>query len=304
MTRHSLHRLRSEQANPVSAGLDTLSALAMAKIMNREDHKVAKAVKKALPPIAKAIDLIAGALEAGGRLIYVGAGTSGRIAALDAAECPPTFGTDPESVQAIIAGGAAALASAREGSEDSAALGRKDMAARKPGRRDVVVGLAASGRTPYTLAALRTARRRGARTVAVVCNRGSALGRAAHIEIVAEVGPEVLAGSTRMKAATAQKMICNMLTSGAMARSGRVFGNLMIYVQARNEKLQQRALGILRTATGASAAAARRAWNASGGQVPVALLMLLTGCTAMQARGGLKTAKGHVRRAFEHLDTL
>jgi N-acetylmuramic acid 6-phosphate etherase len=190
----TISRLRTEARNSAAARLDSSSPLQIARIINTEDSKVAVAVRRALPQIARAIDLIASSLERGGRLIYVGAGTSGRIAALDAAECPPTFNTDPRMVQFVMAGGTRALGAAVEANEDSRALGRRDMAAKKPDTNDVVVGIAASGRTPYTIAALEYARRRGAKTLAVTCNRGSSLGKAAAISIVVEVGPEVVAG--------------------------------------------------------------------------------------------------------------
>src|SRR4029077_5710489 len=188
----------------------------VARLINAEDAKVAAAVKRALPQIARAIDLIAAALKRGGRLIYVGAGTSGRLAALDAAECPPTFNTDPKTVQYVIAGGVKALASAVEGNEDSRKLGEREIAKKKPGKNDVVVGIAASGRTPFTVAAIEYARRRGAKTVAVTCNRSSQIAQTAEVALVSEVGPEVIAGSSRMKAGTAQKMVLNMLSTGAM----------------------------------------------------------------------------------------
>jgi N-acetylmuramic acid 6-phosphate etherase len=217
-----LRHLATEKTNTASTGLDRKSSLEIARLINAQDAKVAPAVKRALPQIAQAIDLIAAALSNGGRLLYVGTGTSGRIAALDAAECPPTFDTDPKLVQFIIAGGPKALGAAVEADEDSRELGRKEIAKRKPRKNDVVVGVAASGRTPFTVAALEYARSRGTKTVAVACNRNSQLEKAADVAIVAEVGPEVVAGSTRMKAGTAQKMILNMLTTGAMARLGYV----------------------------------------------------------------------------------
>ncbi|MGA8538030.1 MAG: N-acetylmuramic acid 6-phosphate etherase, partial [Terriglobales bacterium] len=245
-----LRRLGTERANSASADLDRKSALEIARIINSEDAKVAAAVKRALRPIARAIDLIAAALRDGGRLIYVGTGTSGRIAALDAVECPPTFDVDPRMVQFIIAGGNKALSKAVEADEDSRELGRKAIARKKPTKKDVVVGIAASGRTPFTIAAVKYARARGAKTVAVVCNPNSPLGKAAHIAIVADVDAEVIAGSTRMKAGTAQKMILNMLTTGAMARLGYVYGNLMVNVGPKNEKLVERGVGILEKAVG------------------------------------------------------
>jgi N-acetylmuramic acid 6-phosphate etherase len=292
--------LGTERANPSAASLDTLSALEIARVINREDKKVADAVERALPQIAVAIDAIAQALERGGRLIYVGAGTSGRLAALDASECPPTFNTHPKTIQYMIAGGEKALSRASEVSEDSRAAGRADMAKRKPGKKDVVVGVAASGRTPYTIAAVEHARRKGARTVAVAGNAGSELGRNADIEIVVDTGPETLAGSTRMKAGTAQKMVLNMLTTGAMARLGYIYGNSMVNVHTKNEKLVARGLGILEQAAGADHASAGQALKAAHGQVAVALVMLKTGLGRSQAEKKLKAFKGNVRRAIEN----
>jgi len=294
----SLRKLRTEQANLATAGLDTRSAREMAAIINAEDARVATAVAGALPEIARAIDAIAQALSSGGRLIYVGAGTSGRIAALDAAECPPTFNTDPERVQFIMSGGERALGRAAEASEDWPALGRRDMAKRKPGKRDVVVGVSASGRTPYTVAALRYARSQGATTVAVTNNRGSWLERVAGMAIVADVGPEVVAGSTRMKAGTAQKMILNMLSTGAMARLGYVYGNLMVNVHVKNKKLWDRGVTILEEAAGIKHAAADRALQAAGRSVPVALVMLKADVSKAEARRRLKAVRGNVRQAI------
>ncbi len=296
----SIKDLGTERANLASAELDTLSALEIARVINREDKKVAEAVERALPAIAQAIDAITEALSRGGRLIYVGAGTSGRLAALDASECPPTFNTHPKTIQYLIAGGEKALSRASEVSEDSRAAGRADMAKRKPGKKDVVVGVAASGRTPYTIAAVEHARRKGATTVAVVANPGSELGQDAEIEIVVDVGPEALAGSTRMKAGTAQKMVLNMLTTGAMARLGQIYGNLMVNVHTKNEKLVKRGLSILEQAAGVDHPAAAEALKAAGGQVAVALVMLKTGLKRNQAQGKLKAFKGNVRRAIEN----
>jgi N-acetylmuramic acid 6-phosphate etherase len=284
--------------NAASKNLDRKSSLEIVRIINSEDAKVAQAVGRALPQIAKAIDLIAGALKNGGRLIYVGAGTSGRIAALDAAECPPTFNTDPKTVQFVIAGGEKALAAAVEANEDSRELGERAIATKKPGKNDVVVGIAASGRTPFTVAAVEYARKRGAKTVAVTCNRNSPLGRAAHIEIVAEVGPEVVSGSTRMKAGTAQKMILNMLSTGAMTRLGYVYGNLMVNVHVKNKKLQERGISILEQATGVTREDAEGALKAAKNEVPVALVMLKTGRSRMQASTALAVTRGNVRAAI------
>jgi N-acetylmuramic acid 6-phosphate etherase len=292
-------KLETEQQNFASAKLDTKSALEIARIINREDSLVAAAVEKALPQIAEAIEAIAAAIHQGGRLIYVGAGTSGRLAALDAAECPPTFSTHPKTVQFVIAGGARALGRATEGSEDSRTVGQRDIARRKPGAKDVVVGVSASGRTPYTIAAVEYAGKKGAKTVAVVCNRDSELGRASQTEILVEPGPEVLSGSTRMKAGTAQKMVLNMLTTGAMARLGYIYGNLMVNVHTRNSKLSERARAILEEAAGVDRQSASRALRAAGNRVAVALIMLKNGLNQAQAVKKLNRFKGNVRKAIE-----
>ena len=300
MSRHAvqgLGRLRTEGANPASARLDTLSALAIARIINREDARIAGAVKRALPQIARGIDVIAEHLQRGGRLLYVGAGTSGRIAALDAAECPPTFGTRPEMVQFVIAGGTRALGAAVEANEDSRELGRREMARKKPGKKDVVVGMAASGRTPFTVAAVEYARRKGAFTIAVTCNRNSPLEKAADLAIVTGVGPEVIAGSTRMKAGTAQKLVLNMLSSGAMARMGYVYGNLMVNVHLKNAKLVERGIGILERVAGVKRAVAEQALAAAGNRVPVALVMLQAEIGRKEAERALRSHAGHVRHA-------
>ena len=294
----NLQKLDTERSNIRSANLDTKSALQIARLINAEDAKVAPAVKHALPQIAKAIDIIAKGLKRGGRLIYVGAGTSGRIAALDAAECPPTFHTRPETVQYVMAGGSAALGAAVEASEDSRDIGARDMASRKPGKNDVVVGIAASGRTPYTIAAVQYARQRGAKTVAVTCNPNSALEKAAHLAVVVDVGPEVLAGSSRMKAGSAQKMVLNMLSTGAMVRLGYVFGNLMVNVQVKNQKLLERGISILQQITKANRATAARVLGAANHRVPVALVMLLSGVGRSAAERVLRDTGGHVRQAI------
>jgi N-acetylmuramic acid 6-phosphate etherase len=279
--------------------LDRLSALDIATLMNRQDARVLRAVRTALPAIAEAMEVIEGRLERGGRLIYVGSGTSGRIGALDAAECPPTFGSDPAMIQSMIAGGEAALAKASEGSEDSSELGASDMAGRKPGRKDVVVGLSASGQTPYTVAALRYARKKGAATVAVVCRSGSELAQNCGIAIEAEVGGEVLEGSTRLKAGTAEKMICNMLTTGAMARLGYVYGNLMVHAQMKNAKLMERGIAMVQRVAGVERATALETLEAAERQVPVALVMLRAGVTRAEAERRLRRAGGKIREAME-----
>lgn len=298
MKKPDLRRLRTEQSHPTVTDLDRKSALEIARAINDEDSTVAAAVRRALPQIARAIDLVAAGLRQGGRLIYVGAGTSGRIGALDASECPPTFNVDPRAVQYIIAGGHKALDSATEASEDDEKLGRDEMKKRKPGKRDVVIGIASSGRTPFTVAALGEARRRGAKTIALTCNRKSPLERAAHFAIITEVGPEILAGSSRMKAGTAHKMALNMISTGAMTRLGYVYGNLMVNVVPKNEKLTQRAVGILERATGTDHETAGRTLAASGNRTPVALVMLMAGVGRGQAVAALKKSQGNVRRAM------
>lgn len=298
-TRTESEQPGTERQNSTSSELDTKAALEIAQLINDEDSKVAGAVQNALPQIAQAIDAIAEAISAGGRLIYVGAGTSGRIAALDAAECPPTFNTHPKTVQFVMAGGKKALSHATEFSEDSRAAGTRDLARRRPGKKDVVVGVTASGNTPYTVAALEFARKKGARTVALLCNPNSELGRLVEIEIVVEVGPEALSGSTRMKAGTAQKMVLNMLTTGAMARLGYIYGNLMVNVHTKNRKLVQRGVGILERAAGVDRVTAQRALTQAGNRVAVALIMLKTGLSRAKSAEKLRRAKGNVRKAIE-----
>ncbi len=257
------------------------------------------AVARQVPAIARAVERITRALRRGGRLIYVGAGTSGRLGALDAAECPPTFGVPPRTVLAVIAGGRRALVQAIEGAEDSFAQGARDLAAKKPTANDVVVGLTASGNTPYVLGALREARRRGATTVGVTSNPRAPVARLAHIAITLEAGPEMIAGSTRMKAGTAQKLVLNMLSTAAMVRLGLVYDNWMINVALTNRKLRQRGLSILEQATGASVAEATRALRQAGHDLRVALVMLKTRVDASQARRRLELAGGNLRRALE-----
>ncbi|HKD02003.1 MAG TPA: N-acetylmuramic acid 6-phosphate etherase [Terriglobales bacterium] len=299
--RANLSRLATEKPNRTSRGLDLKTAREIASIINAEDERVAVAVRRTLPQVARAIDLIADRLRRGGRLIYVGAGTSGRIAALDAAECPPTFTRNRATVQFVMAGGVRALGAATEANEDSPALGRREMSKKNPGRNDVVVGIAASGRTPFTIAAVEYARRKGAETIAVTCNRGSPLEKAANLAIVAEVGPEVVSGSTRMKAGTAQKMILNMVSTGAMVRMGFVYGNLMVNVLPRNAKLSERAAAILEQAVPMRGREARRVLKAAGKNVPVALVMAKASASRGQAQRALRSAQGNVRRAIESI---
>jgi N-acetylmuramic acid 6-phosphate etherase len=293
-----LRILPTEQILSAAADLDRMSSLDIVRLINNEDATIAASVRRALPQIARAIDLVVAGLRHGGRLIYVGAGTSGRIGALDASEIPPTFNTDPRTVQFIMAGGPKALAASTEASEDDTALAVAEIKKRKPGKHDIVLGIATSGRTPFTIAAVEYARRRGARTIALTCNRNSPLQRAAEFAIVTEVGPEVLAGSSRMKAGTAHKMAVNMISTGAMTRLGYVYGNLMVNVWTKNEKLIQRATRILEQATGADHDDAARALRTSGNRTPIAVVMLAAGVTRSRAAAALKKTKGHVRQAI------
>lgn len=264
----------TEEINPDSIGIDQKSTLEMVRIINDNDRQVAEAVRLVLPEIAAAVDLIAAALACGGRLFYLGAGTSGRLGIVDAAECPPTYGVPAEMVQGIIAGGPAAVFSAREFAEDDRAQGWEDLRLRGCGAGDVVVGLASSGRTPYTCGGLAGARAAGARTIAIYCNPGAPLGEVADISIVPVVGPEVVTGSTRMKAGTAQKMVLNMLSTGSMIRTGRVIGNLLADMKISCGKLQERAVRLLQQLTGVPASVAEQALQESGGVIRTALQRL------------------------------
>jgi len=293
-----LQNLRTEQHLAAASNLDQKSALEIATLINEQDATIASAVHRALPQIARAIDVVAAGLRNGGRLIYVGAGTSGRLGALDASEIPPTFNTNPRTVQYIMAGGPKALADSTEASEDDTAPAIAEMKKRTPGKNDIVLGVATSGRTPFTIAAVEYARSRGAHTIALTCNRDSPLEHAADFAIVTEVGPEVLMGSSRMKAGTAHKMVLNMISTGAMARLGYVYGDLMVNVWTKNEKLTQRAVRIVAQATGTNYEEASAALKASGNRTPVAVVMLAAGVTRSTASAALKASKGHVRQAI------
>jgi len=292
-------QLTTESQNEASQGFDTKSALEIARIINHEDAKVAAAVKKAIPEIAQVIDQVARCLRDGGRLIYVGAGSSGRIAALDASECPPTYSTAPGQVQYIMAGGPKALASAVEVNEDSEELGQRDIARRRPTRKDIIIGVSASGRTPYVVSAVAYARARGAHTAAVTCNLGAPLAEAAEITIVADVGAEVISGSTRMKAGSAQKMVLNMITTGAMTRLGYVYENLMVNVHMQNSKLVERGIRILMNACKIDRATAVDTIKSAGRSVPVALVMLKARVDKPEAVRRLAKSDGNVRLAIE-----
>ena len=261
----NLEKLSTEARNPASSRIDKLDTLSMMRVMNDEDQKTALAVKAILPDIARAVDVIADRLKTGGRLFYMGSGTSGRLGILDAAECPPTYSTDPELVQGLIAGGKEAIFRAREGAEDSPEEGANDITRHDLTEKDVLVGITASGRTPYVLGGMEEARRRGAFVIGLACSKDPEIARAADLMLICLPGPEVVTGSTRMKAGTVTKMILNMLSTGTMIRLGKVRGNLMIDVKATNEKLKERATRIVMTVTGMDRAAAERALRESGG---------------------------------------
>lgn len=293
-----LEQLPTEQLNSSSADLDLKSSLEIARIINAEDAMVAGVVARALPQIGRGIDWITDALGSGGRLIYVGTGTSGRIAALDASECPPTFNVSPSTVQFVMAGGVRALSRAVEADEDSRELGVREIRKKRPGKKDVVVGIAASGRTPFTVAAIEYARKAGAKTIALACNPNSPLEKAAELAIVVETGPEVVSGSTRMKAGTAEKLVLNMLSTGAMVKLGYVYGNLMVNLHQKNTKLTERAVTIVARALGVEREKAREALQRAGRDVPIAIVMAKAGVSRPSAEQCLKNSRGHVRRAI------
>jgi N-acetylmuramic acid 6-phosphate etherase len=293
----NLSQLQTEGRNPRTVDIDTLSTLEACRRMNDEDHVVAEAVQSVLPAVAEGVDVIAAAFRAGGRLVYFGAGTSGRLGVLDASECPPTFNVPPEMVVGVIAGGRTALTDAVEGAEDSAAAGAADADALAVGASDVVAGITASGRTPYVLGALDRARERGAKTIGIANCDPAAIASHCDIAILAVTGPEVITGSTRLKAGTAQKLVLNMLSTLAMVRAGKTYGNLMIDVMPTNAKLRDRARRILVTATGRSPEDAAVALRESQYQVKVAAVMLLAEVDAAEATRRLEDADGFVAKA-------
>jgi N-acetylmuramic acid 6-phosphate etherase len=294
-----LEHLLTEQANPASEGIDALPTGQILGIINSEDGKVAEAVARELPAITRAVDEIVKAFEEGGRLFYIGAGTSGRLGVLDAAECRPTFNVPPERVQGIIAGGEAALSRATETSEDDPAIGARDLIGRGFVVRDVLVGIAASGRTPYVLGAIAEANRMGAFTIGISCTPDSELARAVKLPITLLVGPEILAGSTRMKAGTATKMALNMLTTASFIRMGYVFGNLMVNVQPKNSKLADRAQRIIERAAGISYEKAGEMLIASGNSVRTAIVMARAGVSREEAERRLAAGHGRIAEALQ-----
>lgn len=294
-----LENISTEQRNEASFGIDRASTLEMIRLIHEEDRKAVDSISPVLPRIGEAIDEIAQRMRRGGRLIYVGAGSSGRLGVLDAAECPPTFGTSPEQVIALIAGGSEAMFRAREGAEDSAEDGARDLKATGVCETDSVVGIAASGRTPYVVGALRFARSRGALAVAVACSQDSPIEKIADIAIVPLPGPEVITGSTRMKAGTAEKLILNMISTGVMIRLGKVYENLMVDVSASNEKLRERARRIVMEATGCTREESIRSLDAAGGSAKLAILMIKSGASADVAKKYLDEAEGNLARTIK-----
>ncbi len=294
-----LDQLTTEARNPSSLDLDKLSALEIVQLMNTEDAKVVTAVDAVADAIAEAIDIIADRLAKGGRLFYIGAGTSGRLGVLDAVECPPTFSTDPQMVQGLIAGGPEGLLRAVEGAEDSREMGSADLRALDLCRLDVVVGIAASGRTPYVIGGLDYAREVGASAIGFSCNAGAELKNHTELNIIPIVGPEVLSGSTRLKAGTATKMVLNMLTTGAMVRMGKTYSNLMVDVNATNEKLAVRASGIVATLTSCSRSEADDLLKACNGELKTAIVVQILGVSPTTARTRLAEFGGHLRHTLE-----
>jgi len=294
----ALKHLTTELPNPASEAIDEMSALQIVRLMNAEDAKVAEAVAREADFIARAIEVIAERLRGGGRLVYLGAGTSGRLGVLDAAECPPTFNTPPEMIVGLIAGGPGAMFRAVEGAEDSPEAAAKDLEALGLSNRDVLVGIATSGRTPYVLGGVEYARRIGAYAIGLSCNRDAALAACSDLTIIPVVGPEVISGSTRLKAGTATKMVLNMLTTGAMVLLGKTYGNLMVDLRATNSKLIDRARRIVATVTGLSELEAEAHLARCGGEVKTAIVAHLRCVAAEEAREMLRKAEGHLRGAL------
>ncbi|GAB1158552.1 N-acetylmuramic acid 6-phosphate etherase [Paenibacillus illinoisensis] len=295
---HMLNSLLTEQPNPQTDHIDELPSAEIMELINREDQRIAELIQPLIPVIARAADRIVEAFQSGGRLFYVGAGTSGRLGILDASECPPTYGTPPSMVQGIIAGGFRAVKDPVEGAEDSESQGASDLSEHGLNKNDVVVGIAASGRTPYVIGAMRYAREKGAGVISLSNNAGTPMTLLADVSIEAVMGPEVVMGSTRMKAGSAQKMILNMLTTTAMIRLGKVYRNFMVDLNPSNEKLVHRAKRMIQLATGASESDIEQTFIAAGGHVKTAIVMLMADVNALEARRRLDLADGFVRTAI------
>lgn len=293
-----LTKLTTEQRNPETMNLDRMSPLELVETMNREDQKVIEAVKEVLPEVAKVIEWTTEALRSGGRIIYMGAGTSGRLGVLDAVECPPTFGVSPDLVVGLMAGGEKAFVKAVEGAEDSDTLGTEDLKNIGLNEKDVVIGIAASGRTPYVIHALRYARSLGVKTAIIACNKNSEMSKEADIAIEPVPGPEVLTGSTRLKAGTAQKLVLNMISTASMVGTGKAYENLMVDVMQSNEKLKTRAENIVMEATGCERETARTAIDEAKGSVKLAITSILLDTPVDEAEKALEKAKGHIRKAI------
>lgn len=296
----NLEKMTTEQRNPDTMNLDEMTTLQIVTEMNREDAGIPAAIRPHLPEIAKVAQWGAESLSQGGRIFYMGAGTSGRLGVLDASECPPTFGVSADTVVGLIAGGPSAIMKAVEGAEDNRELGAQDLKDHNLAQNDLVIGLAASGRTPYVIGGFEYAKSIGCRTAAITCNEGSAIGKASDCAIDVVVGPEVLTGSTRLKAGTAEKMILNMISTAAMVQIGKSYGNLMVDVVLSNEKLQVRAENIVMQATGVDRETAKRTIASAGGRCKTAITMILADCTKEEAEQRLAQADGHVRKAILH----
>ncbi len=298
----NLSHLETEKKNPCSEHIDELSTLEMVQVIHREDQNAVDAVTAILPKISEAIDKIACRMKAGGRLIYCGAGTSGRLGVLDAVECPPTFSTPPELVTGLLAGGQGAMFRAKEGAEDDESLGVKDLSGISVEKLDTVIGLSASGRTPYVVGALRCAHQQGALTAAVACTSNSSIANIADIDLSVITGPEAVTGSTRMKAGTAQKMILNMISTGVMIRLGKVYGNLMVDVAATNDKLRERALNIVTEVAGCSRERGLKALRTANGQAKSAILIAVSGCSKDKAEQLLSISDGRLSQAMKIME--
>lgn len=294
-----LTKLVTETRNPNTMELDQMTPLELVSVMNQEDLNVVAGVKEVLPQVAQSIEWAVSSLEAGGRIVYFGAGTSGRLGVLDAVECPPTFGVSPDVVVGLIAGGEKAFVRAVEGAEDSLELCEEELKKIGLNKNDIAIGIAASGRTPYVIGGLRYARSLGCKTVAIACNKGSEVGKEAELAIEPSCGPEVLTGSTRLKAGTAQKMILNMISTGSMVGVGKAYQNLMVDVQQTNKKLVVRAQNITMAATGCTREEAAQALEQADGNAKLAIVMLLTQMPVEEAKAKLEAAHGHVRGALQ-----
>lgn len=293
-----LTKLVTETRNPNTMDLDQMTPLELVSVMNQEDLNVVAGVKEVLPQVAQVIEWAVSSLEAGGRIVYFGAGTSGRLGVLDAVECPPTFGVSPDVVVGLIAGGEKAFVRAVEGAEDSLELCEEEFKKIGLNKNDIAIGIAASGRTPYVIGGLRYARSLGCKTVAIACNKGSEVGKEAELAIEPSCGPEVLTGSTRLKSGTAQKMILNMISTGSMVGVGKAYQNLMVDVQQTNKKLVVRAQNITMAATGCTREEAAQALDQADGNAKLAIVMLLTKMPVEEAKAKLEAAHGHVRGAL------